>query len=91
MKKTIWKFPLTITDFQEIEMPSTAEILCVQLQDGKPCIWALVYPEAKKDIRTFATYGTGHDFPPHTEIKQTYIGTYQLPGLVYHLFETDLS
>jgi hypothetical protein len=90
MKKTIWKFPLDVADFQEIQMPACAEVLSVQVQYGTPCMWAIVSPEAPKETRTFATYGTGHEFPDATELKQTFIGTYQLPGLVYHVFETDI-
>lgn len=90
MKKRIWKFPLKVEDFQEIEMPACAEILSIQVQNGIPCMWAIVSPDASKETRTFATYGTGHEYPPATELKQTFIGTYQLPYLVYHVFETDI-
>ena len=92
MSKSIWKFELKVQDFEEIEMPATAEILSLQVQNGKPCIWALVDPTARKETRTFATYGTGHPIVTNEGISHTFIGTYQLPsnGLVFHVFETDI-
>lgn len=87
----IYKYPLIITDKQEIEMPKNAKILCVQAQNDMPCIWALVdkYESAigQTRTRTFYTYGTGHDIG-RPEILN-YIGTYQLHSgaLVFHLFE----
>lgn len=88
MLKTIWKFELETTDVQRIEMPACSEILCIQTQNEKPCIWALVLPsnsEAKVK-RTFEIFGTGHNVP---RADRKYIGTYQLNGgsLVFHCFE----
>ena len=34
--KSIWKFPLTIADRQEVQMPVGAKALTVQLQYGEP-------------------------------------------------------
>jgi len=43
MKATIWKFPLEITDRQDIKMPGEPKILSVGLDPkGVPCLWALV-------------------------------------------------
>ena len=85
---TIWKFELEKEDIQSIQMPVGAEILCLQMQGGKPCIWALVNPQADNETRGFITYGTGHVVPtePYNHI---YIGTYQLfsGDLVFHVFE----
>jgi len=72
---------------QVISMPAKAEILCVQAQNGKPCIWAMVDIEADKDERTFHIYGTGH--PVETGANLIYIGTFQQNNgvFVFHLFE----
>lgn len=58
--QTIWKFPLEITDEQEINMPAEATVLSVGFQGDQLCAWALVnnkHPDVK---RTFFIVGTGH-------------------------------
>lgn len=40
--KTIWKFPLEVTDEQVLMVPKGAKLLTVQKQDGKPCLWCEV-------------------------------------------------
>lgn len=68
-------------------MPQGAEILTVQTQYEKPCIWALVDPRAPMKKVTIETYGTGHNV--HENGYRKYIGTYQLAagGLIFHCFE----
>lgn len=85
--KAIWKFPLETTDFQVIRMPSDAEILAVQTQDGVPCIWAMVDTTDPPESRIFRIYGTGH--PVNADEELAYVGTCQLHGgsLVFHIFE----
>lgn len=88
---TIWKFPIEVTDSQEILMPGGTQILHVGVQRGIPCLWALVrLPEdANKVVREIVTIGTGHPIDDASRLK--YIGTYQLMegGLVFHIFERD--
>jgi len=43
MKKTTWKYPLEITDEQNLMMPEGAEILTAQMQGGTLCLWARKY------------------------------------------------
>lgn len=88
MEQTIWKFELKNEGVQELKMPEGAEILTVQTQYEKPCLWALVNPDAEKVSRGFFIYGTGHPVPKEP-YPQKYIGTYQLSGgaLVFHVFE----
>lgn len=85
--KTIWKYELETLDLFGLDMPCGAEVLTVQMQNGKPCLWVLVDPSKYKENRTFAIHGTGHGVS-NAENKK-YIGTYQLMGgeLVFHLFE----
>jgi len=87
MKKTIWKFELDARDIQRIEMPESAEILCIQVQNLKPCIWALVEPENAKVKRTFEIFGTGQSM--NNDRDRKYIGTYQINNgmYVFHVFE----
>lgn len=83
MSKRIWKYPIALQDAQFIEMPKGAEILCVQMQDGNPCLWALVLP-GETERRKIEIYGTGH---PVSELELAYIGTYQEGPYVWHVFE----
>ena len=82
---TIWKYEIPIADSFSLEMPAGATILCVQTQEGEPCLWALVDESAEKVQRLFALYSTGHTI---NDIGRTqYLGTFQRPPLVWHLFE----
>ena len=87
MDNQIWKFPLETIDIQEIEMPSSFEVLTIQTQSGIPCIWAMVNPDAPKVKVKFEIFGTGHPFKQNGNRK--YIGTYQLHNgaLVFHCFQ----
>jgi hypothetical protein len=84
--QTIYKYPLSRLDVEDIEMPQGAKPLAVQVQGGQPCLWALVDPDRPKEVRRFLTFGTGH---PVSENVGAYLGTFQLiaGSLVFHLFE----
>lgn len=81
----IFKYPLQVTDQQTIKMPYGAKVLCVQVQDGTPCLWALVDPTVESVDHFVNTVGTGH---PTNQVAENYVGTYQLQGgaLVFHVF-----
>ena len=85
--KTIWKFPFETIDMLGLAMPKGAEILTVQVQDGIPCIWAMVDPAQEKEKRIIVIHGTGHSVP-QPEAKR-YVGTYQerQGSLIWHVFE----
>lgn len=85
--RTIWKFELQITDEQITYIPAHAVVLTIQMQYGKPCLWALVDPTAEKLSRKIITHGTGHSVP---ETTGDYIGTYMINNgeLVFHVFES---
>lgn len=82
----IWKFPLPVEDVVDIKMPAGAELLCVQLQNGSPCLWAKVDVKSTPTARRFYVVGTGHPMPVKAK---NYVGTFQLSGgqLVFHVFE----
>lgn len=82
--RTIWKFPLDITDRQKVEMPKFATLLSVQLQNGVACLWVEVDSEQPKERRTFAIYGTGNPIPNN---PGEYVGTFQQGPFVWHLYE----
>ena len=89
MEKTIWKYELEITDNQNILMPISAEILTVQMQDGTPCLWALVNPKAETESRFLEIFGTGHPVSCDLGSARKYISTLQMSNgeLVFHVFE----
>jgi hypothetical protein len=86
VSKQIWKYPIQISDCVEHEMPRGARLLCVQVQWGMPCLWAIVDPEQPRVRRRFWVVGTGHPFPNSEGLF--YIGTVQLSGgtLIFHFF-----
>jgi len=86
MEETIWKYDIIVNDLIHLQMPEDAEILCIQVQNGNPCIWAKVNPENKMEKRSFLMFGTGHRIT-NPEIEKKYIGTFQLGSFVGHLFE----
>jgi len=77
-------------DEQIVLMPIGAKILCLQIQNDIPCVWAVVDTSVGHEGRVFSTYGTGHETPKYPGI---YIGTYQLHNgaLVFHVFEKEKS
>jgi len=90
----IWKFPLAVTDVQKIDMPAGAQVLAVQVQYGKICVWAVVDPHAAIVQRTFHVIETGNPIPDGSW-ADWYLGTIQMPGpgpggsmgLVWHVFD----
>ena len=95
MTLEIWKFPLTISHSQEVEMPKHAKILTIQMNQEAPCIWAAVDTAAEREKRVFITYGTGHEVREITLFP--YIGTYQFQDeglpfpLVFHVFDGGVA
>jgi len=86
--KSVYKYKLQIGGEQQIELPIDAEILTVQVQRGKLCLWALVDTESVvKVTHRFYVYGTGHNV--HDDEHKKYIGTFQLADgdLVFHVFK----
>lgn len=85
--KTIYKYPIEVTDDQTIWMPRGAQVLSVQCQSGRPCAWALVDIEQPKEARRFTLVGTGHPCEVLDDAK--YVGTFQMHdgALVFHLFD----
>lgn len=83
----VYKYELEITDEQIIRLPFAAEILTIQMQGDKCCLWALVDPMNESEERTICIYGTGRPIP--NKIRLKHISTFFVPhlGLVFHAFE----
>lgn len=80
--KSIWKFPLEITDHQTIEVPLGSAPLTVQLQYGQPAAWLVVDPSRESVKFDIECYGTGNPF--HGAVED-YLGTVHMSG-VWHFF-----
>ncbi len=88
--KSVYKYPLPVTDSFTLELPDGAVILSLQTQRGLPCVWALVDRDvASSTRRHFRTYGTGHPI----DQQGSFVGAYQIQGgaLVFHVFEVAAS
>lgn len=82
---TIWKFPLEITDTQQINVPVGTTFISSQFQNGVLCLWGIVNPDNILVQRTIDIIGTGNPFRhPYTS---KFIATVQQGPLVWHIFE----
>jgi len=88
MSKAIWKYPLFLGK-NELELPRGSRIVHVGDDNGIPTLWALVNitPEHPREVRNLIIKGTGH---PVSQVED-YIGTWQAPPYVWHLFELPRS
>lgn len=83
----IWKFPLQIIDYQEIDIPYPATILSVAEQHGNIVLYALVKPGETLTHRCEVwIIGTGHDVP--LAPSANFVGTVKLlnGALMFHVF-----
>lgn len=86
--RVIYKYPFHLGDFT-LQMPQDAEILHLDCQRGplSPTLWVLVDPSLPYADRRFHIYGTGHPIFADPGTFLTYIGTWQMDGYVWHLWE----
>lgn len=85
--REVWKFPISDMTY-EVEMPKEADVLTVQLQDERICLWAEVTPNAELERRRFHVVGTGWKVPADSF---NYIGTVQRGALVWHIYEGEIT
>lgn len=85
--QTIHKHTLAVDDVQVLNLPRFALPLSVQMQNGKPQLWALVDTEQPTAEYTVLCYGTGHEVEP-LPVGFEFLGTVQLPNvaLAFHFF-----
>lgn len=83
--RTVYKYPLELTDSQILHLPSSAKPLSVQLQGNQLCLWADVpagqFVVEKEVVITIV--GTGHPIPPGAV---NYLGTVQQGPFVWHVY-----
>lgn len=84
MRTTIWKYPLASQNgLQLIRMPSDSIVLRFAMQDGGPCVWAEVDPEAETIMKEFVIVGTGRKLPAGLF---RYVGSAEDGPFVWHLY-----
>lgn len=85
--KTIFKYPVQMSEYFTIHAPRGAEFFAVQMQGSEIKMWARVDTEQKEVPHCFGVHGTGHCLNDFTR-NAPHIGTFQLSGglFVFHLF-----
>jgi len=82
--KTIYKYPIQITDEQEIEMPFASKVIHAGLDpQGTPCLWAVVDTESSPEPVSVLVVGTGNPMPFHPE---RHVGSFVQGPFVWHVF-----
>lgn len=86
---TIYKYPIEITDTQNLELPIGCRILTAQLQNDNLWLWVLVDTNAPIFIdKTIRIFGTGNPIEPTRNLGNLqYLSTVQMNILVFHIFE----
>lgn len=87
MRQAIWKFELVVMERQGIVAPPIIP-LTLQLQNNKPCLWAIVAIDEPTSQHTIVMRGTGHEWQDdgNPSYYSRYLGTVQLDGFVWHYF-----
>jgi hypothetical protein len=83
--KTVWKFPLKLTDFQTVKLPMGSRIISVLNQREGPVLYAEVESMADRDESwNIYTFGTGHPLIATSGAK--FLGTlsFRDGSLIFH-------
>lgn len=87
--KTVYKYPLEITDEQAVLLPSDYKVLTVQSQGDQLCLWAEVDTMTKLVRRAVRVIGTGNPLPDDNGVY-SYVGTAQMQRVgktfVWHVY-----
>ncbi len=82
--KTIYKYPIKITDEQEIQMPGEVTVLHAGLDpQGVPCVWAMVDSDLPTGPVSILVIGTGNPMP---YVAHTHLGSFVQGPFVWHVF-----
>lgn len=83
--KTIYKYPIEITDYQTIKIPINAKIIHTGLDPhGIPCLWAMV-DLTNNQTQTITIYVVGTGNPIPNNVRQ-HIGSFNQGLFVWHIF-----
>ena len=85
--RRIFKYELHVEDKQYIQSFNYFDPLGVEIQNGKPVLYAIVDDDTKPRQYIIRTYGTGMTLD-NDDGSAMFIGRYKLMGdsLVYHVF-----
>lgn len=82
----MYKYQFEFAKEVDIEIPDGPTMLSVQLQNGVPCMWAMVNTENKPKVYKLACYWTGEEITNADQLR--FIDTVQAAdNLVWHVFE----
>ena len=88
--RKIYKYPLEITDTQEILMPQGSRVISVAVQNGILCCWAIVVANSVDILEPvmIRIYGTGNPMDDRDlGTEERFIGTVLMPPFVWHVFQ----
>lgn len=82
--KTIHKYPLSVTQFQEIAVPFGGIPIHAGLDPSEnPCIWCEVETDNLPEPLPVFLLGTGHERP---ERARQHVGSYVQGPFVWHVY-----
>jgi len=85
--KTIWRYPLLITDRQVLKIPRSAQFLSVIQQNGTVMLYALVDTDSPEKEYEIFLRGTGGPIDEAYLRFIDFVGTVKMPdGFVWHVF-----
>lgn len=85
--RTIYKYELEIVDSQTLMLPIAFEVLTVEAQQDRLCLWAMVDPEEKElSPVTIMIKGTGHKITDDEWANFYYLKSVHTPPFVWHIF-----
>ena len=85
--QVIYKYKLAWQPVQVVQLP-LKRVLTIRLQNGTPCLWALVDTDAPEIPLTLRMAGTGtHDGNDYERLA--YISTTQFGAFVLHWFREE--
>lgn len=86
--KRIWKFGLSTNVITVLDIPEGYLITSVGLDpSNKPCIWAIVDPEAPTIKVRIRIVGTGEPLPEDCGVRN-FMGAIIAKPYVWHIFDT---
>jgi len=90
--RTVYKYTLppdVLKGNWSIELPGSAYLLSVAVQNGVICLWYEVETEDPVSVHTFRVFGTGWEIPKFDDIRKRYyhMETFFDDPFVWHLYE----
>jgi len=79
----IWKYEIPLTEEFKLDIPYGKTIVSIDVVDGKPYMWVLVWDGNPPEEHEFELHPTGAD----VDSDRIYKGTFRIADVVFHLFE----